>query len=425
MPDPTPGRISPAIEAFVGEMLQEVSRTDANPIDSYLDMLQRSPYAGPSVEVIILMGLTYFGEYNHPDEDIQAFIRKCFEQMTGSLKWSVAEMMAVKPLGYSASEWSAREEKDDWQLDTIGILDPRKYRFKGKRGNIESVTYTGAEGDKDIPYDRIIHLTNQRWLSFGNPYGVADCLRSIRAWEAWKIVMSTLLIASKRQATPLLVGYAPSEQRVELLDANGQPLRDERTGQVMTVPAPRALLNQLIETDNNSVLATDLRNRVEAIAQSEGRSFFFDTLRLLGSLQMMGFLVAETIFTTSGSGDSNLNKGQKGTLETSVEAVVDQVQEGILEKPVRQLITWNFGNQESYGYFARPKEDETNRVQLLTAISNAVNQGTFSAADLSVINRAKELAGIESVSPSTIVEKMSTPPLDYWQRELVTNGNGR
>lgn len=416
MPDPIAGRISPAVEAFVGDVLQELGNID--PIDSYIDMCRRSPYAGPAVEVVVLMGLASFGEYTHPEPEKQAFIRKCFERMDGSLRWSVAELLSVKPIGRAVAEWAPRESVEEWTLEAIATLDPRKYTFEGKLGRIEQVKYFGQQKDLIIPYDRCIHLINQRWLSFGDPRGVADSERAAKSWEAWKIIMSVLLIASKRQGTPLLIGYADSEQKAELLDHRGEPLRGA-DGNVIRVSATQALMNQLIETDNNSVLVTQLGNKVEAIAQSEGRSFLFEVLKLLGMLQMLGFMVPETILTATGAGDSNLNTGQRSILQMSVEATIADVQEGILEGPVRSLLTWNYGEQESYGSFEKPKEDQVDRVQLLSALSNAIYQGVFSAEDLAVINRMRSLSGIPPVEER--MEGMSLRlPLNYWRE----NGNG-
>jgi hypothetical protein len=187
-------------------------------------------------------------------------------------------------------------------------------------------------------------------------------------------------------------------------------------GNPVTIQAPVALLNQLESLNNRSVLSTDLRNRVESLNQTTSGTFFFDALRLLQQLQLMGLLFPETILTATGVGDSNLNTGQRSTLGLVVRSLVGQIKEVILNSPVRWLLTWNYGQVEDFGAFSEPETQEIDPIALFNALNGAVQSGYFSAADLSVINRGRELVGLPlAAEPGLQTMGRLLGNLDYWK----------
>jgi hypothetical protein len=387
---PTPDMLTPAVQSLVGEILTEANREDSTPLADYIEMIQTSPIVGPAIELKVLLGLNRMGDYSNSDEDYQAFIRQCLEQMRGSLKLSIAEMLCVQPLGFACSEWAPIEHNGKWMLDTIQIMDPRKYRFRGKRGQIEDVLYAGDTGDIVVPYDRVIHLTNQRHISFGSPYGVAECKRALAAYKGWKITIAAALIAAKRRGEPITIGFAPGDEQVKVgEDSEGNPVY---------IPAPQALLNTLQDLENNSVAATSIANRIETIQAAEG-TLILDVLKVLQQLQLMAFLVPESILSATGVGDSNLNTGHRNVLDLCVGSVVSQIKERLIEDVIRPLLIWEFGEEiEDFGSFPEPKAQEEGAIDLFNALINAVYNGAFSAADLDVINRMRELAGLPAVT---------------------------
>jgi hypothetical protein len=397
---PSGSLLTPRVQELVGEILAETSRDDKTPIEDYIEMIQTSPIVGPAVELKVLLGLRYFESYANGEPDYQDFIRKCFERMNGSLKLSVAELMCVSPLGFACSEWAPIEREGQWMLDAIQIIDPRKYRFRGKRGQIEDLLYAGEFGDIAVPYERVIHLTNQSFISFGNPYGVAECKRAIAAYKGWKITIAAALIASKRRGEPILAGFADSQQQVQVgTDQDGQPIN---------IPAPQALLQSMQQLENNSVLATDLANRIEDLQAADGK-IILDVLKVLQVYQLLAFLVPESVLMASGVGDSNLNTGHRTLLDLCVGSVAEQIKERLIEDVVRPLLTWEFGEEvEDFGEFPSPKEQPEGAIDLFNALISAVYNGAFSAADLDVINRMRELAGLPTVTE--ILQPVSNAP---------------
>jgi hypothetical protein len=402
--------LTPAVAAFVGDFLTSATREDPNQIQDYLDMIKTSPIVGPAVELKTLLGLTLFDDYKNPTEKYQTHIRRAFEQMRGSLRLSVAELLVVEPLGFACSHWAPAQIGGKWMLDSIRGLDPRKYEFRGKLGEITDLLHEGTPRAIQIPYDRVIHLTNQSWLAFGDPQGVATCRRAIALHKAWKIAIAALVIAAKRRGEPILIGYTGKEDVIVGKDADGNPV---------TVPAGEAMLQTLQELENGSVGATDVENRIEALEAANG-SLILETIKEIERLMLQSFLIPETMLRSTGVGDSNLNSGQRELLNLVVGSRVDQIKEALIEQIVRPLLEWEFGEKiESYGSFPVPAQREANANELLNTLINAVYNGAFSAQDLDVINRMRELAQLPPVE--AIAKLEGVPPPEFTDPGPATN----
>lgn len=408
----TQGQIAPAVARLVNQLVQSIGNTDTNLIDRYLQVLTTHPVAGLGFEIKVLWGLTKLGEYNHPKQRIQKWMRANFEQMRGSLSWSVAEMFLAIAIGWNFSEMSTRQEGIEQRLDTLMAVDPRSYRFAGSLGNISHLEYFASTGTKQIPYEKGVHIVNQPYLAIGrDPYGVAQMKRVVAAWEAWKILIAEMIIAGKRQATPITVMKVPTEESAILLDQYGQPMRDEQ-GRELRIPLMDQATQQLEGLENNSILVTDLRNEVAALQQmsSSTSNFFFDGLRYLERIMLMGEVVPETVVSTgiSGTGDSELNTGHTELMSMAIGATIDQIKEGMLERVCRPLIEWRYGQQESYGFFQVPQVKNEDTVALLRVIRDVADGALLTNQDLAVINRARELAGIP---PTTeVIQRVTQPP---------------
>lgn len=405
LPKPAPGRLADAVSKLAGEMLQEVSGNDDRiTIEECLEMLTTNPIASAAVEAKTLLGIGLWGEYQHEDKNLQAFIRSNFENMKGAMSLSIAEILSVAPIGWAASEISYYLEKQapaQQRLESITILDPRLYSFRGKRSQIEDLLYKSPSGKETaIPYEnKVLHVVNKRHLAFGSPTGVPDCGIAVAAYKAWKIIVNEALLAGQRQATPIIVGKAPPDARVQLLDPSGRPLVGD-DGQPVTVPATERLATALegINT-NGGIIAVDTLHEINALNAQTSGQFFMELLRYFERLILLSFMVPETLFQVGegGLGNAGIAGSHLSVMISQLRQVVEQIKDQLLEKLVRPLIEWNFGEQDSYGMFAEPETKEENKLALFTAITDAIAKGTFSLADIEVVNRQRELAGLPKV----------------------------
>lgn len=407
----------PAIREFVASLLTELPKDTEN-LDTYLAMSETDPVIGSALHYIALAATQNIGEYHHPDPEVETDVRAQFQMMGGSLDLSFEELVAsAYAIGYGVSQWGVMPGEGmlqgKLQLIDIQIMNPRDYNFRGSAGAIQDIMYRSGSIVQPVPYSgpegRICHVVNARHLAYRSPKGSASLKRCVAAWRAWKIIMGEMVVAAQRQATPILVGYSDSGVRVPLLDSTGSQLVID--GVPQSVEAPTALLRQLETLDNRSVLSTDLRNRVEALQQQSNGMFFFEALRILDQYKLRSLLVPATIFDAYGAGDSNLNKGQKDTLDLVITALCNQAKESILNGPIRFLIEQNHGPQETLGKFVIPDDDEsiTDRAALLTAMQGAVMGGLLPAADPGISDRAYQLIGVEAPINEAVKAATSKP----------------
>ena len=66
---------------------------------------------------------------------------------------------------------------------------------------------------------------------------------------------------------------------------------------------------------------------------------------------MRGLLIPSLLFDNGSTGSYSLGQEHYRLFDVSLEALLSLLTEAILEQLVRPLITWNFGEQESYGEF--------------------------------------------------------------------------
>lgn len=408
---PKAGKLAPIIEDLVDSAITELGNNDTESVELYLEMLKGNCVLGSLLEIETLLAYKELGEYHHENEAIQDFIRGNFEQMKGSLGHSFAEMyQCTKGLGYNSSEIATAQVEGEWVLDSLLAINPTLYQFQGKLGEVTELIYNGEE-EIIIPYDRVIHTVSGLGLSFSNPYGIATCKRALAPWRAWKIFNAQMLIAGQRNATPITVGYADSNDRVAILDITGQPIVNTATGEISTIPAPQALANQLVQLENNAVVTTDLKNKIEALNVQTNGAFFFEAIALCEEMMLKAFNVPNTVLSTAsnGTGDSNLNEGHREVWMMSIRGLVSQISEAILEQLVRPLIFWNFGEQEDYGEFRKNVDEEGDRLELLSAIGQIMGGQALSQADIEWQNRLRELAGIPPIDSVTTMMQNRVP----------------
>jgi hypothetical protein len=390
------GTLTPAIEALVFEFVTELGSSKDYSPEEYLSYLD-CPVVKAPIAVITLLGLSYFGDYVHPDEKIQAFIRSNFEGMKGSIRTTVAQLMSAIYMGNAVAEWGVIPKGKQWVLDRIKVLTPGRWHFRGSKGEIEAIRYTSQQ-IIDVPYAQVLHIVNNPHLAFDDPRGVSDMDAAIPGIKAWRILMAETIVAGQRKATPLTAGfYDPDSPNTLLYEADGTPRINPATGDQLTQSPGEEMSEQLSNLENKSVLVTSLRNRIDAIANNADVNFFTEALRVCHKIIFLSFLFPETgleVVGSGGSGDSNLNKGHMALLRLNIQQIVGQIKEEMLEKMVRPLIVWNFGEQDRWGDFIPQPGQEEMRVEIGNLLISALANQIFSIDELKYINKLEELMGI-------------------------------
>lgn len=406
--------LSPAVQALVSTWIGVIRQSDQNPVDKYAEMLKESPVASAANDLRTLLGVSMMGKYQHFDENIQEFVLTSINRMDGSWSSVIAEILTFVPFGRSFSEVSYAIKKRKAYLDKIRTIDPRYYWFEGYSGNIKQVHYL-KNVDIYIPYENGIHLINQPYLALGgDPYGVATCRKAYPFWQLTKIINACLAIISETQGK-MLVGKTDTANNsaVMINPDTGSPYLDPVTGEPKLYNQGYVMSKNLAESRTNAFAVIDIADEIFAVANETNGDFWINILSYLESMIMLSWLVPKTVtgMGMSGSGDSNLNSGHRNILELVIKSQMELVGDTLVEKVIRPMIEFNFGEQKDYGIFPVKTQDNEDAIALLSVVNNCVTSGTFSGEDLAVVNRMRELAGIvplDSLEPSVDTEENVT-----------------
>ena len=419
--------LSPRVQALVSTWIGLVQQSDRNITNTYVEMLKDSPVASAANDLRIMLGVSMLDQYQHPDPDIQHFVRTSINAMEGSWLNVISQMLTFIPFGKSFSEVSYKIKKRKAYLDLIRTVDPRYYWFEGYNGQISRVNYLRFSNIY-IPYENGIHLVNQPYLALGgDPHGVAICRRAYPYWELTKVINACMTVASERQATKLLVGKTDTgNNSVSMINPEtGQPYVDPNTGEPRLFNQGYVMSRNLEDIKNNSYAVIDLADEIEAIAHESDGRFFTNILGYLESMIMLSWLVPRTVTGTGtvSSGDSNLNEGHQNILRLVTRSQMQIVGEALIEQAIRPMLEFNFGELDTYGVFPLITEDNTDTITLLNIINNCVNTGTFSKYDLDVLNKMRSLAGITALEEVPI-EEAETNQKKY-QLDLLTKADNQ
>lgn len=403
--------LSPAVQALVSNWIGVIRQSDQNPVDKYAEMLKESPVASAANDLRTLLGVSMMGKYQHFDENIQEFVLTSINRMDGSWSNVIAEILTFVPFGRSFSEVSYAIKKRKAYLDKIRTIDPRYYWFEGYSGNIKQVHYL-KNTDIYIPYENGIHLINQPYLALGgDPYGIATCRKAYPFWQLTKIINACLAIISETQGK-MLVGKTDTANNsaVMINPDTGSPYLDPVTGEPKLYNQGYVMSKNLAESRTNAFAVIDIADEIFAVANETNGDFWINILSYLESMIMLSWLVPKTVtgMGMSGSGDSNLNSGHRNILELVIKSQMELVGDTLIEKVIRPMIEFNFGEQKDYGIFPVKTQDNEDAIALLSVVNNCVTSGTFSGEDLAVVNRMRELAGIvplESLETSVDTEE--------------------
>lgn len=295
------------------------------------------------------------GEIHKPSE-IEKEIRRAIAQMDGSFQESVSELCKAVIYGWSFVE-VAHTAYRKAGLKGMRSVDIEDAHFEGSDGVIENVLIKYPKEIR-VPYKNGIHFSYQNFLSTKySPYGEALIARVYPYYQLFKIVMSAITIASQRQGTPFIYGKTDTSNTTYLLDDKGVPLLDIDTGLPIEVNKGYAMQSQLEKAENSSAFVIDLMDELNVLQQQTDGSFFQFILSYLEGMMQLSFEVPRTILSTgmSASGDSNLNEGHRSTLDLFDSSVAQLLDEQLIERVVKPILDYNYGEVDDYGTFISPK----------------------------------------------------------------------
>ena len=225
-----------------------------------------------------------------------------------------------------------------------------------------------------IRRDKVIHHVNKSFLSFGSPYGKSAVRTAHLAWQMKLFFMKHLGVAGKRNSTPTIVGYAPSQSQVmvELTLPDG-------TKKQMT-PA-NALSAMLAERESNDSLVTGSQKdgyKLEVLSNQASLDQFLNVINEMNTYIFRAFLMPSLILTDGSGGNRALGEKHFDIVNRIAEIDAKKFCGAIIYDMIEPTIVDNFGEQDDYGKFQQRPASLEELERLSNVYSNITMSGYMS-----------------------------------------------
>lgn len=395
------GKLAAKIQALANTAINEIFSDYSRDIPKFIEYLKKEPITSACAEVKALRASTLLGKYNHPDPNIQTFVRNNLEQL--NFTKIIGQLSSFMPLGFAVAEIEfGIENTGKYQrrtvLKSIDTLAHDKVAFRGYKGNILEVTYVDIK-KKYIPYEKCIHLTNGLVTDFDEAFGVPEMYKALPYITAKLSLLNNMVIAGKNNATGIWVGKTV-DKPIKLYDSTGKPLGKEKRSTVY-------LAEQLAAIQNNSYIVTDKDVDITSAQIGDGTQFWLGALQYLDKMIMRSFHVPDLVFS---EGTNVLSKTASivgkhlSIMDNNIKAGITQLKSELLLKAIKPIIWSNFGYQEKgWGEFAMERTlDEAQEANYTQNLLNAISYGILSADDPNVQNVVRKTLGMPEVSKAEI-----------------------
>jgi hypothetical protein len=375
-------------------------------IQDLIKILDKAPVAYACIELKAARATKLLGEYNHPNKEIEKWIKNNFSNMDSTLEDLVGFLTSCLPFGFSVAEiiFQAKtiQKRTEWRLKGFHYLCPDLITFQTYKGNLIGIKYSDGGKEVKIDYRKCIHITNGLCTKFGKKsvYGNPELKRAYPYIKLKQLLFAEMGVAAKTLATGIIVGKADSNLQIEKKDSKGNIIR--------TLTATENLAEELSLLENNSKIITDKANDIMTLGVPAGEQFWNLGKTLVDEQIMRAFLVPQMIWSEgSGAlGIGALSNTQLSILDSSISSVVKRIQDKILETVIRPLIIYNFGYQESYGEFKFKAPPDVNSENIITQnLMTALSTGLFApTTDLVAFNELRKRLNLPEMSSQDIVK---------------------
>ena len=254
----------------------------------------------------------------------------------------------------------------------------------GRVNEIIQRPYQQAEAR--IPVEKCIIMRNYYAGSLASdPYGMSRLEPILHVWNQKERIKSDWVATLGKFATPLM--------KYKLYDSEAE-VYNEATGE--TTKAYRVAAEQLKNwTNNNNGFIYGEGNDLDFIfPPSNIGDAFSGAVQYLDRLIMRGLLIPSLLFESGDVGSYALGSEHMELYQQGINAILLNLTETILEQLIRPLIVWNFGAQESWGFF-NIKESKTEVASWSSILLNMLQTGVIDRNNLDDLNFVRSRIGMD------------------------------
>jgi hypothetical protein len=427
---PSANQLTSTITRVTQAFLHEIDNEEGGNLKDYIKMARKDPLVGSCIELKCLRAAILFGKYSHSNSKVERWVQSNFDDMKGSLHHKIGRLGSAMPLGFSAAEIIFHDRyRGEWRLDTLNILDQTRISFEGKNGEIYFLRYREPTGvDIRVPYPKVLHIVNGYASNLGEydaVYGYAESCAANQYYKAKQAVLTEMMISAKNAASGMWLGQADSNETVQLVDIHGRPMVNP-DGSPKTQSAVHVLQQQMLNLENNSVIVTDLKNRVQALVPDKNDIGWQNYINILDTGILRSYGVPKLLLDegTSSTSANTLGRQHKTVLDSQVESIVTQIRDQMIERVVKPLLIYNFGITDDFGTFKLDEVQDQESVSLrVQNIISAVSAQIIPAQNIHVVNALYDSLGLPTVNETEQGELLQKQLMKTYLENAVFAGD--
>lgn len=432
----------------------------------YQRMVRTDETVSAGIEFITLTAMARLGDYYHPtSKRITKFIRKALRRIKGGWKKALRQIIRTSQVaGFSVTEkvwtddidspgekpgWSesfegedhsgsaqteevwaedsdsADSESDDsaptvdrirWWIYKLITLNPLDVVFRLyldnslKHGEVkEAIQHYGCGGSEKeavISRAKIILLSHNE--EFQDPFGRSRLGPAWKNWYLKDVLLKSWGGALRRYAGPIAVAETTDTENSLLGSLHAGKSRGE------------VILAMLQKLSGGGALVLQPGEKVmfQELASSIGKDFE-GCIGYLNRMILRALLIPMLVLESSDGGSDALGEKHWEFFLGTMESLLDEVEQVLIEDLIKPLVAYNFGIQESYGCFTRVPIEPSNLEILCNAFYSLTNNGYMTPAMDKDLDFVRKKVGLTNVSPEEIeaatkrrAETLAPPGLD-------------
>lgn len=338
---------------FLATALGEAINDSDIKLSTYTEMLTKDETIVSGLEFFINHALNYVGDYTHPNEEIQDFIKLNFENIETSYQETLEQFLInLLAYGFAVMEKVYEEKDGKIMLKRLVSLPSDTVKFVLENGEITKVKQiTLGKGIVEIPRWKCIITTIGTGI-----YGESRLRRVYRMYAFKKSVIKFWAIAMERYAMPIAYGKARDTSKLK---------------------------EALAKIWSSGVLVTDPESEVQLLESKSGLGDVYkQAIDFANVLIYRGLLLPQLLSSASNVGSYALGKIHLDLFLQSVLSFSNKIQNILIDQLVADLIDLNFSEVESYGKFVFHNQLDTDQLESLSrALLNFVNIGVVDFDD--------------------------------------------
>lgn len=381
------------------DTIQEITNFKRDNLGIYKEYLKKEPVSRMCCDIKALLCAQRLKHYIHDNKEIETFVRNMIDDMDVSFDRVVGQLASAMPLGFSTAEIIFSQNKNKKAIvKSIDVLDHEKISFKGKKGIITHVVYND-DRSISIPYWKTIHITRGYSTDFDDPFGVPEMKAALPYIKAKMTFYSNMMVASHKLATGLLIFSLDNSKEVKIIDSKGRARKVDKS---------TAVQEQVKNIDNMPVVLLGKDDTVQNIPLNSGMDLWLPGIDKFNSDIKKAFSVADHIV------DGIQNLPQTATAinsmfsvtDSTIYAFIQSVNRELINKIVKPVVQWNFGEQSNYGKFdIEPVNPDKDTVQFNNLLQ-AIGYGAVDVNSYEVKNKINEFLGLSDTNKEKEIQAL-------------------